>query len=188
MSNHFKFGILLEDKDQDKEFFYKNTYCIERFPNHERIKVAPRINQVDLILDFLKNFESPYMCLYVLLVSRVGNDLGRYQCSYPLSYSELSEFLAKYKDYFETDGRHHIWFGSAKTKQLLIYDQHNVIFIYDDISTTTKNLNEKGFVEEKVEFPVPHTHMYNFQNDVYETEIMKYWEWRKFPLEEQDAW
>jgi hypothetical protein len=185
MSNHFKFGVYTGEID--KEYFYNNTWCIEKYPNYESVTVAPKENQIEFMLDVLKNFEPPYWCLYVLLVSREDNEAGRYQCPYPMSYEEIYEFALKYKDYFETDGRHHIWMGSAKTKQLLVYDQHNVIYIYDDILKTSKYLKDKGFLEENIQFPVPHSHMYNVENDSFEIDIFKRWEWIKFPLGEQDV-
>ncbi len=178
----YKFG----SGEIDQEFHYENTWCIEKYPNYERITVAPRDNQINLMLDILSNFEPPYWCLYVLYVSRVENESGRYQCPYPLSFDETKDFAMKYKDFFETDGRHHLWLGSAKTKQLLVYDHHNVIYVYDELLNTRQYLKNKGFSEEKIEFPVPHAHMYNPDNDKFEIEIMNHWDWKHFPLMDQD--
>lgn len=182
MSHPFKFGYF--NDHEDKEFFYNDIWCVEQYPQFERAVVAPSKNHIDLMLDIIKNFEPPYWCLYVLLVSRVGNEVGRYQCSHPKSYNELFDFVTKYKVYFETDGRHHIWLGSATSKQLLVYDHHNVIYIYDDIEKIKEYMKKVGFEEEDVQFPVPHTHMYNVENDEFEIDIMDYWEWMKFPLGE----
>ena len=184
MGKSYKFGVFTGE--MDKEFFYKDSWCIERYPNYERVTVAPQDNKIGFMLDILKNFEPPYWCLYVLLVSRVDNKPGRYQCPYPMPYNEIYDFGIKYKDYFEKDGRHHLWIGSAKTKQLAVYDRHNVIYIYDDILKTSQYLKDKGLTEESIQFPAPHTHMYNVENDKFEIDIMNHWEWKIFPLEEQD--
>lgn len=181
----YKFGII--EDNSDKQFFYNNTWCVEKYPSYERIIVAPKDNQIKLMLDFLRNFEPPYWCLYILVISRIENEPARYQSPYPLDINEISNFVTKFKNFLETDGRHHIWVGSATTKQLLVYDHHNVIYIYDDIEKSSQYL-KKHFSMEPITFPVPHTHMYNADNDKLEKDIMNYWEWQKSPLKEQDTY
>ena len=105
-----------------------------------------------------------------------------------MSYEEISEFVNKYKNLLETDGRHHLWLGSANTKQLMVYDRHNIIYIYDDITKVAEYLKSKGFHENKVSIPFPHVHYYqDYQgNDINEANILKHWNWGRTPLREQD--
>ena len=184
MSEYFKFGTY--DNDIDTEYYYQNNWALEQYPNFKRIVVAPKDNQIELIQNIIRDFEPPYYILYVLVVSRCDNEPGRYQCPYPLNDIEINNFSNKFKDYFETDGRHHIWIGSAKTKQLAVYDNHNIIYIYGDTHNIQQKFNNLGFKEEPVQIPAPHTHLYNVENDNYEIEVMDYCEWVKFPLGEQD--
>ena len=186
MIKYYKFGVF-DNEMIETEYYYQNNWTLEQYPNFERIVVAPKNNQIMLIKDIVKDFEPPYYILYVLIVSRCENELGRYQCPYPLNNAEVNDFLDKFKDYFEKDGRHHIWIGSIKTKQLAVYDNHNLIYIYGDVSKNQKKLNDLGFIEGAVKIPAPHSHRYNVENDNYEIEIMNYWEWVKFPLCEQDT-
>jgi hypothetical protein len=186
MGRYYKFGA--DKGGTEVEFFYNNIWCVEKYPDYERITIAPYDNQVELMLDILKSFPPPYWCLYVLIVSRTDQKCGRYQCPYPMVYNEIYNFGMKYKDYFETDGRHHIWMGSAKSKQLLVYDHHNVIYVYEDILNSSKYLREKSFIEETVKFPVPHMHNYNKSNDDKEISILKHYKWKRFPLKEQDEY
>ena len=104
------------------------------------------------MLDILKSFEPPYWCLYVLVVPRNENETGRYQCPYPMSYEEISEFVNKYKNLLETDGRHHFWVGSVSTKQLMVYDRHNIIYIYDEITKMAEYLKSRDFMKMKFLF------------------------------------
>lgn len=180
----YKFGFLEDEKS--KVYNYGNLWCIENYPNYSRIVAAPSNNQINLILDLLKNFEPPYLILYVLTVSRTENKVGRYQCIKPLSFSEVNDFSKEYSQYFETDGRHHLWLGSASSNKLLVYDNHNVIYIYNDKDDAINTLKEKGFIERSITFPVPHEHKYNEENDKYEVKIINKHEWKWFPLQEQD--
>ncbi len=183
MDKRFKFGIVVGDYEE--EYFYNDSWSIETYPNYQRITVAPIKNQIDLMLEILKSFEPPYWCLYVLIVPRNENEAGRYQCPYPMSYEEISEFVNKYKNLLETDGRHHLWLGSANTKQLMVYDRHNIIYIYDDIIKMAEYLKSKGFHENKISIPFPHVHYYQ-GNDINEADILKHWNWVRTPLREQD--
>lgn len=185
MRRYFKFGTY--DNEIDTEYYYQNNWALEQYPNFERIAVAPKDNQIELIKNIIMNFEPPYWILYVLVVSRCGNALGRYQCACPKNNIEVNNFCNYFKDYFETDARHHIWIGSAKTKQLVVYDNHNIIYIYGNVQNIQEKLSDLGFKEGIIQIPVPHAHLYNVENDNYETEIMNYWEWIKFPLNEQDT-
>ena len=39
---------------------------------------------------------------------------------------------------------------------------------------------------DRVEFPAPHCHKYNVTYDQDEQELLRYWEWKQFPLQEDD--
>jgi hypothetical protein len=180
----YKFGVL--ENNEKLEFRYPNIWCIEEYSSFSRGAAAPSKNQIELMLQLVKNYPPPYWVLYILVIPRVGQRPGRYQCPEPLSFEELEEFCLRYKDYFETDGRHHFWIASAQTNQMLVYDRHNVIYIYDAIDNIKdfflkSNLDEKAF-----KFPKPHIHLYNRENDEFEVDIMKYFEWIYTELEDRD--
>jgi len=186
---NFKFRTL--NKDGTNEMFeYNDDYCIEEYTNYKRIVIAPKKNQMNLMLEIAKGFEQPLGILYVLVVPRVdSNESGRYQSPYPLEFEEVEVFCNKFKEFLESDGRHHFWIASINSKginQLLVYDKHNVIYVYDDIDKITNFLKKKNFNDMKVKFPVPHTHMYNAENDMFEKEILEYFNWRVSPLQEND--
>lgn len=185
----FKLGTLNKN-DENAKYEYNGVWYLEKYPDFERIIVAPKEDHINLMLDIAKSFELPFAILYVLVVPRLdSNKPGRYQCPFPLSYEDVEKFCSRFKDFIETDGRHHLWICSANNKgvrQMLIYDNHNVIYVYDDISKIKDFLAKRNFRESEVRFPYPHTHMYNPENDVFEKEILEYWDWRYFPLSEGD--
>lgn len=178
--NFYKFGF------NNQEHFYDNRWFDERYTNFNRITIAPKTAQVELILELLKGFQPPFGVLYVLVAPRLGYAQGRYQCVKPISYDELKEFVLRFKEYFETDGRHHIWFASASTNQLLVYDHHNVIYVYNNDEYCKTFLNKKKYRKDKITFPVPHEHKFNPENDLYEEQIMENYKWKYFLLKEDD--
>jgi hypothetical protein len=178
---HFKFGK--ENNNKIEEYFYNNEWYKDEQETFKRIVVAPKDSQVKLILEILKNIEPPYGVLYVLVAPRTVYKEGRYQLSEPKSYKEVETFLNEFGEYIERDGRHHLWIGSTVSNELVVYDNHNIIYIYD--SECEKLLRDKNFCEREFSIPVPHCHMYNKENDIFETTLMENYNWTYFPLQEE---
>ncbi|KAB1159745.1 hypothetical protein F7018_05400 [Tenacibaculum aiptasiae] len=152
------------------------------------IKIATSKNQIELLSDLLNDLEPPFYILYVLVVSRIGQKLGRYQSPIFETKKELTKFLNQYRKYFETDARHHIWIGTVENTGLLVYDQHNVIFAYGNVENYRNRLNKNKYKEQNFTFPVPHGHLYHEENDKYERSILKEFDWEIFPLQENDIY
>jgi hypothetical protein len=125
--------------------------------------------------------------LYVLVVSRSGHTEGRYQVPEPLSYEELELILYTFREFFEQDGRHHLWVSSASDEGFFVFDNHNVIYAYGDLDAYEAHLESAGFGQGTLDMPVPHSHHYHFQFDDAEDEVIGYWQWKKFPLQPQDT-
>ena len=153
-----------------------------------RLTIAASTNQIELILKLVDTLKPPFYILYVLVISRLDNERGRYQSPLIESKEELTDFLLEYKKYFETDGRHHLWICTIDNSERLIYDQHNVIFAYGQTEKHIPILEREGFKEQGFSFPIPHAHAYNDSNDKFEESILNYWDWSIFPLAEGDEY
>ena len=94
----------------------------------------------------------------------------------------MESFLLEFREYFETDGRHHVWVMSVPESSTLVYDQHNVIYAYGPLQEFTEILNESGLQRGTVRFPSPHSHNYNPENDDAEERLLQRWEWLESPL------
>jgi hypothetical protein len=165
---------------------YGNSWDIEQTTGPQRLVIGPSDNYVDLLIKLTRVLPEPFGILYVLLVSRRENRPARYQCPYPCSRSEMESFLLEFKEYFESDGRHHVWVTSLPQSSTLVYDQHNVIYAYGPLEEFTKILQENGLQRGTVDFPVPHSHNYNPENDDEEARLLQHWAWVGSPLLEDD--
>jgi hypothetical protein len=94
--------------------------------------------------------------------------------------------IRQFHQFFEGDARHHLWIGSASGFSLAVYDQHNWIYAYGDLPAYIELLKSRGFVEGEINLPTPHAHYYNEHFDEVEDEVMDYWQWKYFPLQDQD--
>ena len=184
METPYKFGWI---PDQERSYQYPNVFAVEKTTGPERLVIAPSSRHVSLLLDLMQMMFEPFGILYVLAVPRGGGEAGRYQVANPLGWNEAEGFLSRFEDFFENDGRHHIRVASVDTSDLLVYDNHNVIYAYGELREFERVLVKRGLGKaDSVEFPLPHTHKYNAAYDQAQRDVLGYWEWKHFPLQEDD--
>jgi hypothetical protein len=182
-----KLGISNKN-NEEIPFYFLDNYMIEKSSAGIRLKISAKKNQVDLIYKLSDCLNPPFYVLYILIESRLGNSLGRYQSPLIESKNDLKIFLDKYKNYFESDARHHVWLGTINNSGKLIYDLHNLIFAYGPNEKYIQILKQKGFKQKDFKIPNPHDHIFNPENDKYEDLIINHWDWVYFELKEQDKY
>lgn len=175
------------DGDPEEPLIHGKKWMVRHYPNIDAVQVAVDKNQIDLMVQFANRLSPPYYVLYVLLVSRCGNDVGRYESEPFHTWDELAKFMRTYQEFFEDDGRHNLWVGEIEGPGLLVYDRHNRIFAYGEVAQYTKILEEEGYVEADFGISSPHTHHYNKEFDGKEKGIVaeKIWR-RRLPLQDGD--
>ncbi len=155
----------------------------------ERLVIGPSDNHLDMMVALAGTWSTQeFYVLYVLLISHTGSQPGRYQSPLFESFEDLQMFLYSYEQFLQTDGRHHLWIGSPTNDGLLIYDQHDVIFAYGDLSRYESVVKGQSFSERDFWFPVPHGHNYPATNAKPEEELLRHFDWRYSPLKEGDEW
>jgi hypothetical protein len=169
---------------------YGNLYFRQPSGASERLVIDPSVGQVDILIELAAELKGhPWFVLYLLLVPRQGNrPAGRYQSQPFESHKELKAFLLAFRDFFEGDGRHHVWVGSASNDGLLVYDQHNVIFAYGPLLRFEELLSARGFGRKEFWFPSPHAHSYQPNYDSEEERLMKELNCKHSPLKPGDEW
>ena len=182
--NAHKFGSLIGS--EFIPYSHPNAWAVEKTSGPDRLVIAPSSLHIELMTKLAGVLPEPFGILYVLLMSRQDNDLGRYQCPSPCTREAMESFLRGFKEYFESDGRHHIWVASIPAGATLVYDQHNVIYAYGPLAEFKKILHREGLSEQPISFPAPHVHNYNQQFDEQEQEVLDYWNWRRSPLRPDD--
>ena len=167
---------------------YGNVWFEQASGSHRRLVIGPSAEHVDLLTELSVELTGePWFLLYVLLVPRTNRrEAGRYQSPPFATHAALSAFLAAFRVFFETDGRHHVWVGSGSNDGVLVYDQHDVIFAYGPLERFRSILAARGFREKEFWFPAPHAHAYLPENDTEEERLMAELEWRHFPLQPGD--
>lgn len=168
------------------EFTHPNLWQREDHESWSRLAIGAEKNEIPLILDFCNGKNGQFGILYILISSRLGRESARYQSPYPINFDELSLFLYTFQEYFEQDGRHHLWIMSLEDNDQFIFDNHNIVYSYGNIDEHETILQQKGFTQGEVGIPAPHAHNYHPEFDLSEDELMNYWDWINFPLEDYD--
>jgi hypothetical protein len=169
---------------------YGNIYFEQPCGPTTCLVIGPSQGHVDLMIEMVAELlGDPWLVLYVLLVPRRGNrESGRYQSQPFETHAELAAFLSAFRSFFEDDGRHQVWVGSAVNHGVLAYDQHDVIFAYGPLDRFIAILKSRGFGENKFWFPAPHTHSFAEEYDAEEERLMNEIEWQYSPLQAGDEW
>ena len=168
------------------EFSHPDIWAREEFPGWSRLVIGARDEEIPLILELCREFEGPFGVLYVLTVSHTDRNPARYQSAQPNSFAELEGFLMRFQEFFEQDGRHHLWVMSVAGEGQFIFDNHNVVYAYGDLDRYERALKQLGFVPGEIRNPSPHSHNYHGEFAPEEDAVMNYWEWIEFPLQPDD--
>jgi len=184
METVYKFGCI---PSGERGFEYPDIFAVEKTSGPKRLVIAPSANHVSILIELLQVMSEPFGILYVLVVPRGGSDAGRYQIADPVSREQTEEFLQRFREYFENDGRHDIWIASVSDSAQLVYDRHNVIYAYGPLLEFENELLGRGLTKaEFVRFPSPHTHNYHAAFDQDERDVLHSWHWKQSPLRESD--
>lgn len=176
------------DTDPPSPVDYGKVWERQTTSNFDRLLISASERGTKLMLALAQSAMTEFGVLYVLLVPRLGErEPGRYQSPGPLSLHEVVEFIRRFAEYFDHDGRHHLWIGAPDKSNLLVYDRHNRIFAYGDFPKYIDVLEGLGFVEGDVSLPPdPHCHCYHDEYDADEEALFAHWPWKHFPLHEMD--
>ena len=183
----YKFGYV-DTSGAELPYQYGDVWAIQKTTGPDRLAIAPSSRPIDLLLELAAVMNEPYGLLYVLQVPR--NDTypaGRYQSPEPISRGELGTFLRKFGTLLESDGRHHFWIMTIDKSAMLVYDRHNVFYAYGPLATFEGVLLRNNLQQaDEVSFPDPHVHHYNAEFDEQALQLMNYWSWLKYPLQDSD--
>lgn len=174
------------DLDPAVEFTHPNVWQREQHPGWSRLRIGAREREIALILQLCQDFRGPFSVLYVLLASGRGRERARYRSQAAVGFEVLELFLYTFQEFFEQDGRHHLWVMAKSGEGQLAFDQHNILYAYGDLPRYEDRLEAAGFRPGPVETPTPHEHHCHARFDPKEDEIVAYWDWVQLPLQSTD--
>jgi hypothetical protein len=136
--------------------------------------------------EIVQSLPPPYVLLYVLHTPRGEADPGRYQ-SEELSREQLSDLIERHKPFLASDARFDLWGHSTTDNSTVVWDRHNQLYCYGNLSQPAGRLKERGFIEEPPPPIGPHKHFYRAEMDILATALLSYCAWSHSPLRSEDG-
>jgi hypothetical protein len=171
---------------EDVAWSYEPSYARQVVGGVERLVIAPGTAPVALLREMLPLLPEPLWVLYVLITPRSDAPAGRYQSATPHTRQEVLELLDRFENYLTNDGRHNLWLAAPPAGQL-VFDRHEVVYVYGPITEIVARLKAKGFAEvDMIRVPVPHSHHFHEELDAEEHAMLSHWEWMPSELQETD--
>lgn len=167
---------------------YHDTFTRQRLAWFRwRLIICPAADPIGLLRDVvLATWPAPYRLLYILVVSRTGREPGRYQLTTPLDAAGLTAFLEAHGAFLAGDPRHDLWVAGDDGATRVVYDRHDVLYVYGRLRHVEGLLRARGFQRGSVSYPSPHVHEYLEVFDDAEARLLSGHFWTAFPLEDVD--
>ena len=137
---------------------------------------------VDVIQALLTELNPPFFLLYVLVVPRSASEPGRYESCRAYDAHEVIGFLEVYREFLEQDGRHHFWIGSTDGSGRIVYDRHQMLFLYGNLHAFEQRLTRAGYQPAWLPQLGEHVHFYHAEFDDCERQIVEGGGFRWTPL------
>ncbi|MDX9755072.1 MAG: hypothetical protein RBU29_13995 [bacterium] len=138
-----------------------------------------------IVEQLIQYMASPYFLLYVLHSPQGEAQPGRYQ-SPQLDFDEIHRFMTRFDSFLATDARFDLWIHSPAQNATLVWDRHNILYLYGPLDGIEAKLKQCGYTEGELEIPSPHAHNYwpEWKQDA--KEILNWFEWYHTPLHPDD--
>jgi hypothetical protein len=165
---------------------YGAVYASQEVAGRARLCVAVSEGGSKTLLGLASLFDAPFFLLYVLVVPRGRSNSGRYQ-SGELSLEELKAMFDRFGAFWGADGRHSIWVRCIPQSATLVYDRHNILYLYGDLPRFRSELDSLGYKEvDSLAEPTPHQHAYLPDFDIAERECVAALNWHHTELLPED--
>lgn len=165
---------------------YPDAFAVETTTNGvRRLRCTTRGDTLTLFRMLATALQPPYFLLYVLHTPRTGAAAGRYQ-SGALDSADLKTFFAVFAAFLSGDGRHDLWLSAPNDGAQVIWDRHDVFYVYGHLEHAAEVLQGCGYVPDSASIPLPHAHNYHPEFDDSERRLLLYYDWLQSPLHPRD--
>ncbi len=160
---------------------YGNVYEVKDRNGRRRLFVGADEGHVDLVIALTAHWTGVCRLLYMLVVPRGEAEPGRYEAP-ATSRDEIVDFLERHRRFFGEDARHEIWLACHDSTQMLVWDRHDRIWIYNDVEQPIPVLVERGFRPGGSRVLQAHQHHYHPEFDAEARALHAAGAWTRSPL------
>lgn len=163
----------------------KRIFQHESFDWGDRFLATAGPAPITDLLRLVRGLEAEVWILIVLVVEYPGREPGRY-ASPMIPWQELESCLLKYAPLIENDGRMCLWICEANQNWKVIYDRHELFYLYGDAEWFRDRLHVQGFQEGELKLFGPHYHSYLREYDAMADALLGRWDFQHTELLDGD--
>lgn len=177
--------------DQDGEigpYVPTDTYEINRTGLGTRIIARTNQDRIEFFKAILDLYPGPFFI--TLVVQEPYGEFqvaGRYYSDKGKTRVQIDYFLDYFHDFICYDGFHHLWISCETTDGIIVYDQHDIFFMYQQTDQILDYLRSHDFCEGHVGADFHHAHRSRADISPGTKELLEYGPWYHSPLEINDV-
>lgn len=165
----------------------KNSFMLTSSANQQRLILATNEDRIDVFKSLLDFYPGPFV-ITVVVQSPHGaiKKAGRYYSEWDRTRTQIDYFLDYFHDYISFCGLIHVWVTCQGTDGIVVYDQHDVFYVYGKPLEIANMFLDKGYSEGIP--PIEFAHAHKTRDDIRPgtVELMKYGKWTCHPLDTTD--
>jgi hypothetical protein len=178
-------GAKLFELGSDSPYRHAEGWTREESSTGDRLTVGGGATPFALFRTLVTALAEPLYILVVLRTPRATGKDGRYQSTVK-THAEVAAFLDDFETLFSTDPRAQVWVGQTDGGALLVFDEHDLIYVYGPLDRFERLLTEASVPRRTPTVPSPHIHHYDPRRDEDERRLVHQAWGQVLPLEEQD--
>jgi len=154
-----------------------------------RILVSVEGNRIDFIKEVLDRIPEPFGIYYIPIFPpsrRVKT--GRYHSPQDLSRTQVKAFLDEFRDFLSDFGEHHIWIIGFRSDEKIVWESIDYFNLYLRSNEIIGELIHRGFMQGEFDHYRTFARRAPTENEDRSEEILRYFNWDRWPLEWEDIW
>lgn len=162
------------------------TFRVEEDTSGEKVTASPAGSSLESLAKLVGSMAGPYALVYVLHECYTFRPEGRYQAPQPLSAKALGDFLTRFADFFEEDGRHGLFVLSGSEPCAVGLDRNGMVTAYGEKGRWPPVMRSLAFSEGIVS-PRPRRPRVP-EHDASEAQLLAAmpWQWNSLELSDLD--
>ncbi len=177
-----------EDGKNIRAYEPENRFQLHRTDLGTRLLVTTSEDRIEVFKRLLDLYPGPFFITLVIQEAHGAfKKTGRYYGDRGKTRVQIDFFLDHFHDYFCYDGMHHLWVSCESSDGIVVFDQHDLFYVYQRAAEAGGMLLDAGYKEGLGDEPFNHAHRSRPEIVPGPKEILEFTKWFIAPLQINDV-
>lgn len=160
-----------------------NQFTVEEAAGDKRLLATTSTDRIAFLIEMLRPYPGPLIVCYVLIEDKPGLPMRPgYYYSPEVNLDQVIDFLTEFQDMFVYDGSQAVHLLCKSSGGLVVYDEHDLYFLYGDFSSQLELLRSRGYADGGDFCLDRHAHFFRDSFSLWIFELFKLWPWGYRPF------